>query len=145
VEVGEALLEIRDHRLYKQQGYGTFEEYCRERWGWSKTHANRQIEAASVVANLTPIGVIPRTESQARELTRLTPEQQRSVAGRVDFSVATALEIREEVRRESRRCSAGIQVVCHLAIQSRLYEKEIRIGPAAGGRKSRSGGSGAGL
>jgi hypothetical protein len=68
------LLEIRDRRLYRAQGYGTFEDYCRERWGWSYRHVNRQIEAAKVVENLGPIGPTLRSESQARELVRLTPE-----------------------------------------------------------------------
>lgn len=43
----------------------------------SKTHANRMIDSAEVVGNLTPIGVIPATESQARPLTVLEPEAQR--------------------------------------------------------------------
>ncbi len=34
-EVGNALLQIRDERLYRQT-HSTFEEYCREKW--SKNH-----------------------------------------------------------------------------------------------------------
>lgn len=75
VEVGNALLAIRDGRLYRET-HGTFEDYCRERWGMSKTHANRLIEAAEVSENVTPIGVIPTSESQARPLARLEPPQQ---------------------------------------------------------------------
>jgi hypothetical protein len=67
VEVGEALLSIRDGRLYRET-HDTFESYCRERWGMSKTHANRQIEAAGVAGTLTPMGAIPTSERQAREL-----------------------------------------------------------------------------
>jgi hypothetical protein len=48
VEVGLALAEIRDLRLYKRE-YGGFEEYCRERWGWEKAYANHVIRAADVV------------------------------------------------------------------------------------------------
>ena len=66
IEVGQALLEIRDRRLYRET-YGTFEEYCQERWGMTRRHANRQIGAAHVVEVLGPIGPIPRTERQARE------------------------------------------------------------------------------
>jgi phage N-6-adenine-methyltransferase len=82
VDVGTALLEIRDTRLYRQT-FGTFEDYCRERWGMSKTHANRMIESAAVVTNLTPIGVIPSNESQARPLTGLSVDQQREAWRRV--------------------------------------------------------------
>jgi len=75
VDVGNALAAIRDDRLYRRD-YRTFEDYCRERWGISKTQANRLISAHEVVGNLTPIGVIPSTESQARPLTRLEPSEQ---------------------------------------------------------------------
>jgi protein gp37 len=78
LEVGQALLTIRDNRLYRRT-HGTFEAYCRERWGWSKSHANRQIEAARVADEMTPIGVAPTTESQARELTRVEPERRAEV------------------------------------------------------------------
>jgi hypothetical protein len=76
-EVGEALLHIRDKRLYRAT-HKTFEDYCRGRWQMAKTSANRLISASEVYANLTPIGVIlPGNESQARELTSLEPEAQR--------------------------------------------------------------------
>jgi hypothetical protein len=38
VEVGLALAEIRDLRLYKRE-YSGFEEYCRKKWGWEKAYA----------------------------------------------------------------------------------------------------------
>jgi hypothetical protein len=41
-----------------------------QRWGMSKTHANRQIDAASVAEVLTPMGVKP-SERVARELAPL--------------------------------------------------------------------------
>jgi hypothetical protein len=84
VEVGQALLEIRDHRLYREE-YPTFEEYCKGRWGWSRDYANKQIRAAGVVENLAPIGTLdtnvskPLTEAQVRPLTSLLPEDQRAV------------------------------------------------------------------
>lgn len=78
VAVGNALLEIRDSRLYRQN-YRTFEAYCRDRWGMVRRNADRLIQAAEVAENLGPIGLIPQTESQARPLTRLEPEVQREV------------------------------------------------------------------
>lgn len=77
IEVGQALLTIREKRLYRLE-FGTFEDYCRDRWGMAKTQANRLIQATETIYNLTPIGVIlPQTESQARPLTQLQPEVQR--------------------------------------------------------------------
>lgn len=77
VDVGQALLSIRDDRLYRAQ-YGTFEDYCRERWGWERRHAYRLMDAAQAVENVSNWTQIqPATESQARPLTQLKePEQQ---------------------------------------------------------------------
>lgn len=78
-EVGSALASIRDNRLYRSE-YSTYEEYCEKRWGITKTHANRQINAAQVITNLTPMGVIlPANERQARPLAGLQPNQQKQV------------------------------------------------------------------
>lgn len=74
IEVGSALMSIRESRLYRAT-HDTFEAYCRERWGWSKTHVNRQIQAAEIADHLTPTGVKPGNERQARPLAGLEPEQ----------------------------------------------------------------------
>jgi len=77
IDVGNALLEIRESRLYRGE-FGTFENYCQEKWGMDKRYANYQIQAAMVVENLgTIVPNVPRTESQARPLATLEPEQQR--------------------------------------------------------------------
>jgi hypothetical protein len=49
VNVGRALTYVKLRRLYREEGYKRFEDYCRVRWGCSKTHANRQIQAANLV------------------------------------------------------------------------------------------------
>lgn len=78
IEVGRALTEIRDQRLYRGQ-HTTFEAYCRERWQFRKSHVYRLIGAAEVVAYLSPIGDIPKPihESQVRPLLGLKPEEAR--------------------------------------------------------------------
>jgi hypothetical protein len=81
IEVGLALVEIRDRRLYREAGYTAFERYCRERWGWSRQHAYRLIDGAQVAALVSPIGDTPANESQARELAPLAHfDQERAVA-----------------------------------------------------------------
>src|SRR3954452_3324328 len=66
LEVGEALLAIRDKRLYRGT-HETFESYCREQWSMSDRHARRMIEATQVVNNLVdktgPIGPLPTAAS----------------------------------------------------------------------------------
>lgn len=115
IETGLALAEIRDHRLYREQGFGTFEEYCQKRWAMGRHYVNRQIAAAGVVENLVPMGTKPLTERQARELTRLTPEQQREIAASIDFSHTTAAQIRDRVQMELRIVKPEGGIAMHLS------------------------------
>ena len=101
-EVGASLLIIRDNRLYKET-HSTFESYCQERWGWSKRHANRHIQAAHLGDILGPIGPKPTTESQARELTPLLdqPDVLRDAWDQVQTEGnVTAQSIRDAVREK---------------------------------------------
>lgn len=75
-EVGKALDEIREQKLYRES-HKAFDAYCREKWGIAKQTANRFIAAAQVIENLTPMGVkIPANERQVRPLAGLSPELQ---------------------------------------------------------------------
>lgn len=113
VEVGTALLKIRDSRLYRES-YTTFEEYCQGRWNFSKTHSNRLIAAAEVIENLTPIGVIPLTESQARPLTSLPFEVQPLVWQQVVESApngkVTAAHVQSVVERSHGTVASQVTV-----------------------------------
>lgn len=73
VEVGEALAEIRDRRLYRKE-HATFDAYLAARWEISRSWACRQIRAAETV-KLLPTGNKPTTERQVRELSTLPPAQ----------------------------------------------------------------------
>lgn len=66
-EVGMALLEIRDKRLFRLT-HTSFEAYCRDRWGLERQRAYQLMGAAEVVQVL-PEG--PVNEAQARELVPL--------------------------------------------------------------------------
>lgn len=72
-EVGAALLEIKQRRLYRA-AFSTFEEYCRTRWQLNRSHAYRLVEAAEIKTHLSPIGDIPppENECQVRPLSGLT-------------------------------------------------------------------------
>ncbi len=76
VEVGLALLAIRDGKKYREN-YSTFEDYCRERWGWTTRYANYNIQAAEVANKLGTI--VPVNEAQARELAPLRQDEQEMV------------------------------------------------------------------
>ncbi len=97
VEVGLALKEIRESKLYRST-HNLFANYCADLWELNERHAQRQIASADVIKNLenrtnwseNPTNwsgngeaelldygnVLPINEAQARPLTRLEPEQQ---------------------------------------------------------------------
>lgn len=78
VEVGEALLEIRDRRLYRES-HGTFDDYCRERWDFARSTAYQFIDAARVVSAMADIPVpAPSSERVARELAPVLREGARA-------------------------------------------------------------------
>ena len=74
-EVGDALAEIREHRLYRET-HDAFEVYCRERWEMTHRRANQLILAAEIVSNLGTIVPKPSSESVVRPLSSLNPVQQ---------------------------------------------------------------------
>jgi len=73
IEVGEALVEIRDQRLYRAS-HQSFDAYCLARWGFRRAHAHRLVQSAKVIRALSPTGDTPTKERHARELAPLLPE-----------------------------------------------------------------------
>ncbi len=87
VEVGSALMEIRDSGLYKM--FGTFEHYCKEKWGYSRPRAYQLIESAKVKEILSTVVDTPIPERQSRPLSGLSPFQKKKAW---DRAVETAPE-----------------------------------------------------
>lgn len=84
IEVGNALLEIRDQRLYRTT-HQTFDAYCDERWKMSRARAYQLIGASEVAADLSTIVDIGETpESHLRPLAKLPPEQRAQAFQRAD-------------------------------------------------------------
>ena len=70
IEVGNALIEIRDAKMYGK-GYDTFEEYCDKRFGFTRQRAYQLIDATKTVREMsTRVGAdeLPTSEMQARVL-----------------------------------------------------------------------------
>jgi hypothetical protein len=69
IEVGRALTEIRDSKLYRET-HPTFEAYCQERWGFSARRAYQLIEAKRTAGRLRTSGSqeAPMNERQARAI-----------------------------------------------------------------------------
>lgn len=89
LEVGIALREIRDARLYRDT-HKTFAKYVSERWGWKRAHAYRLIRSVEVNENLSPTGdKKPTTERDYREVAKAPPEKQQQVVDAAQNKAAT--------------------------------------------------------
>jgi len=85
-EVGQALLEIRERKLYRA-AFSSWDAYCKLRWGFGRSQGYRLITAAILTDQRTAAGEPPpENEHQARlqqlrdkALETLTPEEQRAV------------------------------------------------------------------
>ena len=158
LDVGAALLEIRDRRLYKPE-YESFESYCRARWNWGRSYVNKQIAAAEVVGLLGTAVPTPSSEAVARELAPLkdapdemarvweqaveqygpkpTAEQTRATAVELLGPTPTAAQVRPNVRRRSTRAEPG---EAHEQAEQRRQQREwnelvanfLRLGRRAG-------------
>ncbi len=85
IRVGTALMVIRDGNLYRET-HKSFGAYCKGRWEFSKSHAYRMIDGATVINKLGGIGdsgdkvspmgdVLPTNERQTRPLTIIDLDQ----------------------------------------------------------------------
>jgi phage N-6-adenine-methyltransferase len=120
IEVGEALVEIRDQRLYRST-HESFDSYCLERWGFRRAHAHRLVQSAKVIRALSPTGDTPAKERHARELAPLLadPDQLREAWS----------DARERATGSGEQLTAG-----HVreAVESRLSPERLAIRELSG-------------
>lgn len=92
-EVGNALMQIRDERLYRAD-FPTFEDYCQQRWSMTRRRANQLVEAAQM-GTMVPI----ENERQARALAPVKEDP------------AEVREIYAEAKRRGDTSGAGLASV----------------------------------
>lgn len=130
VEVGVALAQIRDQRLYRAE-FGTFEEYCATKWGWTDRRARQLMTASEVVVGMEETGTtVPvANEAQARELARVPEEKRAEVWERaVDKSdgkptAKVVREVAEPVRQMPKEPEIGTSA----AKGSRRTKEQIEL------------------
>lgn len=102
-EVGQSLMFIRENRLYRKD-FKTFEEYCQEKWGRSRSWANKVISASEVAGFIGNGEHVPQNQRQVQPLTKLdTPEQQaeawENAVANSESGKPTAKEVAVEVEK----------------------------------------------
>jgi hypothetical protein len=135
MEVGVALMRIRDDRLYRET-HDTFEAYCSERWQISRPRAYQLIEAAEVGRVVsTNVDKSPANEAQIRPLTRLEDPQEQRAAWKEAVQTApegrmTAAHVEQVVRRrcaKSKKAGKGAAAGTHPG-ETAIEESRNRIG-----------------
>jgi len=79
VEVGTALAEVRDRRLYRDR-HCSFENYCRDELGFSRPYAYNLIGSAEVskqMSSIEDIALKPVNELQCRELISIPADKRK--------------------------------------------------------------------
>jgi hypothetical protein len=102
IDVGLALARIRDKRLYRET-HGTFEEYCKDRWGFSRRTGYDLMQTAEIANSVQEVAQVSR--EAARELAPLTdnPEQLQDAVRetvKAHGPKPTARQVREVVKRK---------------------------------------------
>jgi hypothetical protein len=113
IEVGQALLEVRDGRLYRE-GHDTFEAYCRERWEFGRSYAYELIDAsrgALVVSGIPDIEP-PSNAAQAAELVPLLPDENALVGAWRELAPSTASASPRDKSRTPSSMSASASTTC---------------------------------
>jgi len=101
VEIGLALATIRDERLYRSD-FPTFQDYCKERWGWDRQRAIQLINSAAVVKSLPDnVKHVLQNDRQACELAKVEPDKREEVLAKAAKSGSvTAKSIRSAAEPE---------------------------------------------
>jgi hypothetical protein len=128
---GKSLKTLRDKKLYRET-HGTFEEYCRDCFDFTRRAADYLILSAEVVENLKreqfvlKTDVLPTKESQCRPLAKLSPKEQRKVwrtaVEQAKGKVPSAKIIKEIIKQNS----------SNLDIEIKPKDKEIIYKPGTG-------------
>lgn len=79
VTVGLALMEICERRLYRRD-WGSFNEYCEKKWGWTRQRAAQLMNATAVVQALpSHLSTTVDTERTARAVAKVEPSKRAEV------------------------------------------------------------------
>ena len=87
-QAGLALQTLRDQKLYRST-HKTFQEYCQDRFNFSRSYSYRLINAVKIVDNISKNvanwqqnsnNILPTTESQVRPLKSLPSAELQSIA-----------------------------------------------------------------
>jgi len=104
---GEALLTIRNQKLYQVDGFKTFEAYCNERWGITRQHASNLILAfrteqeLSTVVDKVNTEPLLKSENLSRRFKKLPDDEQK----RIMSALKLGSKIEDEIKKSEQLVS----------------------------------------
>lgn len=98
IEVGTALREIHNLKLY-QKDYDTFENYCVQRWGFSRSVGYDYLAAANVAENVGSTLQKDLTLTKAVALAPLTPESQKAFCENEPVKEMSVRELQSRIKK----------------------------------------------
>lgn len=105
IEVGLALMTIRDSRLYRDR-FSSFDDYCRERWDFGRRHASQLIEAFGLAAECEAAGLpVPENEHQARDILTERKRQEKTLGG------SSTKGLRDNTKRTTEQAAATARAI----------------------------------
>lgn len=119
LQVGGALIEIRDRKLYRAQ-YKTFEAYLKIRWGLSRPRGYQLIDSANLAkelgnANEPP----PNSERVARELGKFPSDMRKSIWRKAQKIAGDYVKVNVE---DVRRAATSVEGVSSIVRDRQLAE-----------------------
>jgi hypothetical protein len=129
-EVGQALLRIRDERLYRET-HDTFAAYFKERWGFSRQTGYDLMRTAQVVELVQEVG--QPTREAARELASLEPDAMREAWAETIERVGekpTAAEVRATVNGHKSKAappSADAEIRSAIDAAGRALRRAVKL------------------
>lgn len=91
------LKQMRDEKLYKELGYDTFEDYCKNGVGFSRMHIHRLISISENVKNVTSMLHLGTTKLAL--LSSLSESQQEEIQQTVNLEETSVRELKAECDR----------------------------------------------
>jgi alkylated DNA nucleotide flippase Atl1 len=110
IEVGDALTEIRDKKLYRSD-HSTFEKYCAVVWGWGASRGRQLCIAAAVAGEIKSVTKVTLSnEAAARAVAKLPPPRRAEVVREIADSgrIVTAKEVAKAAGKPPARPVAAI-------------------------------------
>lgn len=127
-----SLKEMRDDKLYKELGYGNFEDYCENEVGMKRRNAYNYISIVEKVKLENVQSIAQSGMTKLSLLATISEQEQAEIAERVDLEDTTVKELKAEIDRIKKEKSRLVREIDNINTDllqqmgiNRLKDKDI--------------------